>query len=378
MVAILAWQILAETGRLRLFFAGVVLPALVAPLCAVLFTRTSRRLLYPPDVGSEGKEVVDIEQEAEDVVGLVIQRDKFPDKLFAPAKRVELLEDHANPVYDKEIHSEIFSQGTLMLRVVIQVSMFLAIPIMAFCLFIAPGYTPWYIAYVLVFNTLVGPVFSAGAVTGERERQTLDLLLTTSITPWQILWGKLVAGLRVSTVLTLFLVWPLFLACVIFLLMSPVSQDNFYWVNLKAIVAYLVIILCTCATTAILALFCSVIFRKTSASLMTSYLVLVLLFCVPLAVSFFTATFYPDQVDQAWNQLLGIGSPFATTFSIPLKVESFDTAGLPPPRSALDDGTAPVASWHLFFAYLAAFVVLMGGIFVAMIRLFEMRWRVAQ
>jgi ABC-type transport system involved in multi-copper enzyme maturation permease subunit len=378
MLAVLAWNVLAETGRLRLFFAGVVLPAFAAPLCIMLFQRTSRRLLYPPDVGSEGKEVVDIEREAEEVVGLVIQRDKFPDRLFAPPKRVELLADHANPVYDKEIHSEIFSQGTLMLRLVIQVSMFLAIPIMAFCLFIAPGYSPWYIAYVLLFNMLVGPVFCAGAVTSERERQTLDLLLTTTITPWQILGGKLIAGLRVSTVLTLFLVWPLFLACVIFLLMSPVSQDNFYWVNLKSIGAFMVIILCTCLTTAILAMFCSVLFRQTSVSLMTSYIALAILFCLPLAVSFFVATFYPNQVDQAWNQLLGITSPFATTFSIPLKVDTFDTAGLPPPRSALDDGTASAASWHLFFAYLATLLVLVGGLFAAMIRLFETRWRVAQ
>src|SRR5438874_808670 len=62
-----------------------------------------------------------------------------------------------------------------------------------------------------MFNMLVGPVFSAGSVTSERERETLDLLLTTIITPWQILWGKLIAGLRVSSVLTLFLMWPVLL-----------------------------------------------------------------------------------------------------------------------------------------------------------------------
>ena len=56
-----------------------------------------------------------------------IQRDQFPDKLFAPAKRDFLLPDGSNPVYDKEMRSELFSQGTLMLRIVIQVSMFLAI-----------------------------------------------------------------------------------------------------------------------------------------------------------------------------------------------------------------------------------------------------------
>ena len=67
---------------------------------------------------------------------------------------------------------------------------------------------------------LVGPVFSAGSVTSERERETLDLLLTTILSPWQILWAKLISGLRVSSVLTMFLLWPLLLACV---------MVSFYW-----------------------------------------------------------------------------------------------------------------------------------------------------
>ena len=64
-------------------------------------------------------------------IGVVIDRDLFPDKLFAPAKRTDLMPDGTNPVLDKELRSEIFSQGTLMLRVVIQVSMLLSIPLMA-------------------------------------------------------------------------------------------------------------------------------------------------------------------------------------------------------------------------------------------------------
>ena len=91
-------------------------------ICVVLFLSTSQRLLHPPDVGSEGKEVVDEAREIREAVGLVIQRDQFPDRLFAPPKRTGLLPDGYNPVYDKEMRSELFSQGTLMLRVVIQVS----------------------------------------------------------------------------------------------------------------------------------------------------------------------------------------------------------------------------------------------------------------
>ena len=282
LVAVLVWRTFEGAGQLRLLLTLTMLPGIAGAICFSLFFNTNARLLHPPDVGSEGNEVVDLEQEAQEVVGLVIQRDQFPDRLFAPPKHDDLMADGANPVYVKEIHSEIFSQGTLMLRLVIQVSMFLAIPIMAACLFMLPPLAPWYIGYVVVFNMLVGPVFSAGSVTSERERQTLDLLLTTTITPWQILWGKLIAGLRISSVLTLFLVWPVLLACLMVV---------YYWSNLLAVGAYLLIILMTCVTTAILAMFCSVIFRKTSMSLMTTYVIIIILFCVPLAVTFFGKIF---------------------------------------------------------------------------------------
>ena len=75
------------------------------------------------------------------------------------------------------MRSELFGQGTLMLRLVIQLSMLLALPLMAVCLYIWPAWAPWYTCYVVLFNVLVGPVFSAGSVTSERERQTLELLL---------------------------------------------------------------------------------------------------------------------------------------------------------------------------------------------------------
>ena len=134
LIAVLLWYSLSNNGSVRLLLTITVVPSVGLALCIALLTNTSARLLHPPDVGSEGKEVVDLEQEAQQAVGLVIQRDQFPDKLFAPAKRDDFLPDGANPVYDKEIRSEIFSQGTLMLRLVIQVSMVLAIPLMAVCL----------------------------------------------------------------------------------------------------------------------------------------------------------------------------------------------------------------------------------------------------
>ena len=367
-VGVLAWRMFEGNGQLRLLLTVTVLPGITAASTIALFANTASRMLHPPDMGSEGKEVVDLEQEAQEVVGLVIQRDQFPDRLFAPPKRVDLLEDDANPVYDKEVHSEIFSQGTLMLRLVIQVSMFLAIPIMAVCLFMMPSLAPWYISYVIVFNMLVGPVFSAGSVTSERERETLDLLLTTTITPWQILWGKLIAGLRVSSVLTLFLVWPVVLACV---------MVSAYWKNLIPVGAYVSIILLTCLTTAVVALFCSVLFRKTSVSLVVTYLVLTIVFAAPLAVSNFAQTFFPNDKAADTIDNLGLVSPFAAAFSVPLKLDRFD--------SRMGDRswdetlkTTQLQSWGLYFLYVAFTLLMTAALSSMMIWLFNTRWRVSQ
>ena len=105
--------------------------------------------------------------------------------------------DGTNPVLDKELRSEIFAQGTLMLRLVIQVSMLLSIPLMAFLLFFKPQYAGYYVAYVLTFNMLVGPVFSSGSITQERERQDACAYCSPRLLrPGQIVFAKLVAALR--------------------------------------------------------------------------------------------------------------------------------------------------------------------------------------
>jgi ABC-type transport system involved in multi-copper enzyme maturation permease subunit len=353
LLGVLFWQALAGEGEVRFWLSVTFLPAAALALCAVLFTYTTARLLHPPDVGSEGKEVVDLEEETHKAVGLVIHRDQFPDRLFAPPKRTELLSDHANPIYDKEMHSEIFAQGTLMLRVVIQVSMVLAIPLMAFCLYLQPKEAPWYISYVVLFNMLVGPVFSAGSLTSERERQTLDLLLTTTISPWQILWGKLRSGLRVSGWLTRFLLWPLVLACLM------VSQ---FWSNLPAVVAYLAVVELVGVTTALTAMFCSVMFHKTATSLMTTYLAIVGLFAAPMAVQFFAVSFLGGGIAVAWSDALSLVSPFAAIFNVPLNIEPF-------PR----DG-----SWPLFFGHIAFAILYNVGLAACIMWLFNVRWRVSE
>ena len=159
-LGVLGWTMLASRADIRLIAITTLVPTVSIAVSGLLLSVAANRLLYPPDIGSQGNEVVDLENEQKKAVGLVIQRDQFPDNLFAPPRRRTLMANDANPIYDKEMHAELFSQGTLMLRLVIQLSMILAIPLMTILLFWKPDLAYLYVGYVLVFNILSAPVFT--------------------------------------------------------------------------------------------------------------------------------------------------------------------------------------------------------------------------
>ena len=366
LIGVLLWSALASLADFRLMLTLTILPAVCISIWVALFFSICKRLLHPPDVGSEGKEVYDEDRELQTAVGMVIQRDQFPDKLFAPARRNDLLPEASNPVYDKEMRSEIFSQGTLMLRLVIQVSMFLAIFLMGVFLFIVPTLAAWYICYVVLFNMLVGPVYAAGSITSERERETLDLLLTTMLRTIDIMWPKVVAGLRVSTVLTLFLAPPILLAGIM------VEELRMNW--FPGLLAYLGIILLTCVTTTTLAMLCSVIFRKSSVSLGMSYLLIVLLFTGPMAAHYFTVTFFEKDTElRDTVELLTFTSPFSAAHSVPLTFITTTSFDAPQTPTATSIYRRPV--YLYFLGFYAIFDLLL---LVLIHQIFHYRWREAQ
>lgn len=61
--------------------------------------------------------------------------------------------------------------------------------------------------YVLVASIefalviLIIPALTAGSISGERERQTLDLMLTTKMKPWEIVFGKLISSFETIFIL---------------------------------------------------------------------------------------------------------------------------------------------------------------------------------
>jgi hypothetical protein len=153
----------------------------------------------------------------------------------------------------------------------------------------------------------------------------------------------------------MFLLWPLLLA---------VAMVNTYWTHLLHVLCYLAIVLTVCITTATVALFCSVAFRKTSIALMTTYLVIVMLFMLPLAVTYFADTFFSgtpvaDVVTQA-----SFTSPFAAAFALPIDL-------------MMPGATRATANWPFFAAFELFYLALDGALLGAMPWLFNVRWRTA-
>ncbi|MFO0953964.1 MAG: ABC transporter permease [Isosphaeraceae bacterium] len=332
----------SDNALARDFVSVAVLPPWCLAIWTVVAVLINRRLLHPPDVGSEGEVVLDEEEEMKYAIGVVIDRDLFPDKLFAPAKRTDLMPDGTNPVLDKELRSEIFAQGTLMLRVVIQVSMLLSIPLMAGLLFLRSDKAPYYVAYVITFNLLVGPVFSAGSITQERERQTLSLLLTTLLKPVSIVTAKLLAALRVSTVLTFLLTEQLLLAY--FLL--PELRYRIWTLGV-----FLLIIATTCLTTTTVGLLCSALSRRTSVAMVSTYLTLLVLFVGPVGLGWYLEGF--ESISESRLAALTITSPYSAALSVPMHVTraggwSVDSMQLTKPVLVSIFGYVDLPVWAVF------------------------------
>ena len=145
----------------------------------------------------------------------------------------------------------------------------------------------------------------------------------------------------------------------------------------------MIIVVLTALTTTTLAMFCSVIFSRTSVSLMTTYLVLLLLFAAPVAVWVFAQEFSPTMVHSRRRRaaryrrrlgrpayvaaLVDFHQPLGSRQSLPL------TCGVETPNHS----PGPAIWWkHAATAFMAFYVVLDVLLLSAMLWLFHRRWRV--
>ena len=150
-------------------------------------------------------------------------------------------------------------------------------------------------------------MFSAGSITQERERQTLSLLLTTLLRPGKIVFAKLLAALRVSTVLTFLLTEQILLAYVLL----PELRNRFW-----TLVVFLLIIATTCLATSTIGLMCSALARRTSVAMVMTYMTLLVLFVLPMGLGWYLQGIASVSKEQL--AALTVTSPFSAALSVPM------------------------------------------------------------
>jgi len=127
----------------------------------------------------------------------------------------------------------------------------------------AANYGQGLFIYLLIFQmvllTFITPALTAGAISGEREHQTIDLLFVTRIPPFSILWGKLLASMSFVLLLLLLSV-PIFSLVFLF---GGIEID-------QVLVAFLITAVAA-LTLGIIGIACSTAFHRTLPATVAAY-----------------------------------------------------------------------------------------------------------
>jgi ABC-type transport system involved in multi-copper enzyme maturation permease subunit len=166
-----------------------------------------------------------------------------------------------------------------------------------------PNYGLTLFKYLVVFQmvliTLVTPALTAGAISSERERQTIDLLFVTRIPPFSIIWGKLLASMS-FVVLLLLLSVPIFSLVFLF---GGIELDQVLYSFLVTIVAALAI--------GLIGIAFSTWLRRTLAATVASYMAAFLLVFGTVAFGMI----FPTKIDP---KSTSAPAPPAVTYLSPI------------------------------------------------------------
>lgn len=157
----------------------------------------------------------------------------------------------------------------------------------------------WLIIFEVVLLAFITPALTAGAISGERERQTIDLLFVTPLRPFAIIWGKLLASM--SFVLLLLMVSvPIF--SLVFL---------FGGIELDQMVYAFIVVGVSALTFGLMGIAFSSLFRRTLAATVAAYGAAFLV----LVGSLVYGLLFPVEIDPRANTL---SAPPAVTMLSPI------------------------------------------------------------
>lgn len=116
------------------------------------------------------------------------------------------------------------------------------------------------------------PALTAASISGEREKQTLEILLTTRLTPFQIILGKLASSISMIILLALS---SLPVLAIVFTIGGVTLRDFMF---------FMLLIIVTALFAGSIGMFFSTLFKKTTSATVSTYGVLLMLGIGTLAI----------------------------------------------------------------------------------------------
>jgi ABC-type transport system involved in multi-copper enzyme maturation permease subunit len=254
------------------FALAMVYQVVFITICARLTLQILRRPQEPIKV--ETRKPID------DPLVLEARRKTFPFYLIDPLRRKKQIDDQQNPMMVRELRWGLMNRGTILVRVCY--SMFILYFIMGSAMmYLERSYEtifPWLIIQMVLTVALI-PALVGNLFTKEYELGNIDMLRMTLLQPRQIVLGKAVAG-AVS-------VAPALIAAILaglpalFLKLS--SRE---WSLI--LTGYTTLFVCALVALA-LTVFASLLTRRTSTSLVLSYVFNAFVFVGLFAICIFVA-----------------------------------------------------------------------------------------
>ena len=165
------------------------------------------------------------------------------------------------------------------------------------------------VLFQMVLLAFITPALTAGAISSERERQTIDLLFVTKLPSFSILWGKLLASMSFVLLLLLLSV-PIF--SLVFL---------FGGIELDQLAAAFLVTAVSALTLGIIGIACSTAFRRTLPATVSAYGAAFIL----LAGSLLFGLLFPTDIDP--NATAAPAPPAVTYLSPILPLLTIGTNG---------------------------------------------------
>jgi ABC-type transport system involved in multi-copper enzyme maturation permease subunit len=265
---LILWQLrrCGDAASTTFLLAAVGCAALGATY--LLIAAAAARLAEPPPPPPPPAD----EEDVDDQAVLSLDRTRFPDVLILPFSLGSYLPDRTNPIYEKEVRFEVFGKGTALVRGMIVVGLIGTLAAILGTVMLSSsiegGGGPLVTVYMTFFLLMVVPPFAASSISGERERRTLDLIASTTLSPRAFVVGKLLGCLRTPLVIAGML-------C-IYAPFMLIHGETIPGLLREATVALAALVLATS-----LALLFSAVLGSTLRALVASYVAVVGLFVAP-------------------------------------------------------------------------------------------------